>query len=581
MNNKEEIKEKIKKVISEGSVENGKLLIEEFKKNFRNDDEVASMEAIINFYEEDYNRVLDNIREGLKYNIFNSDLYYTMGNVYEVKGDYNIAYLCYEQALYLCKEEENKEVIKSNIKNLKHDYKIEVNKVAIVILTYNQLKYTKACIDSIRKYNEKETYEIIVVDNNSTDDTVVWLKEQDDIKVVFNKENKGFPVGCNQGIEMAGKNRDIFLLNNDTIIMPNSIFNLRMGLYSNKNIGATGAVSNSVSYYQQVNEKYDSIKEYEEYALKNNITDENNYEERIKLIGFAMLIKRQALNKVGFLDEIFSPGNFEDDDISFRILEQGFKILLCRDSFILHFGSVSFGEKRAEYIKLLNENSNKFKEKWGFSIEHSTFIRDDIIALLNGDKNRTIRVLEIGCGCGATLLKIKNRYKNAELYGIELNEHSAKIAECFADISTENIENTKLSYGEGFFDYIIFADVLGHLYDPSLVLENMKKYLKKDGCIIASIPNVMHYSVIRELLSGSWTYRDSGILDKRHVRFFTLNEVVKLFDNIGYKIEHIGATNIGCTDEDEKFILNLAKLNGVAPKEQFEAYQYIVRVTKK
>ena len=125
------------------------------------------------FCEKNYNRALYTVREGLKYNILNSDLYYTMGNVYEVQENYNRAYLCYEQALYLCKQEENKEVIKGNITNLKHNYRIEVNKVSIVILTYNQVEYTKACIDSIRKYNEKDTYELIVVDNNSTDGTVI------------------------------------------------------------------------------------------------------------------------------------------------------------------------------------------------------------------------------------------------------------------------------------------------------------------------------------------------------------------------------------------------------------------------
>ena len=67
---------------------------------------------------------------------------------------------------------------------------------SIIILTYNQLAYTKLCIESIRKFTPKNSYEIIVVDNNSSDDTVKWLKKQKDIIGIYNKENKGFPGGC-------------------------------------------------------------------------------------------------------------------------------------------------------------------------------------------------------------------------------------------------------------------------------------------------------------------------------------------------------------------------------------------------
>ena len=90
---------------------------------------------------------------------------------------------------------------------------------SIVILTYNKLNYTKKCIESIRKYTCKESYEIIVVDNASTDGTIEWLKTQSDIITIFNKENLGFPKGCNQGIEIA-QGSEILLLNNDVIVTP-------------------------------------------------------------------------------------------------------------------------------------------------------------------------------------------------------------------------------------------------------------------------------------------------------------------------------------------------------------------------
>lgn len=575
--NSNELRIQIEKYIEEGFIEEANQLILQYKNIVGNDDEIASMEAVLKIYMGEYDKSLECIREGLKFNINNSDLYFTMGNIYEIKKEYNRAYLCYEKSLLYNLKEENKNVILSAIENLKSNYEIKVNNYSIVILTYNQLDYTKVCINSIKNYNGNDDCEIIIVDNNSTDGTVEWIKEQEGIKYILNEENKGFPAGCNQGIEIANKDNDIFLLNNDTVIMPNSIFNLRMGLYSNKRVGATGAVSNSVSYYQQISEQYDDFNGYMEYSLKNNIPNQAFYEERVKLVGFAMLIKRETLNRVGLLDERFTPGNFEDDDISFRIIKEGYKLLLCKDSYIHHFGSVSFREDSKKYNKLLSINSRKFKEKWGFASEYSNFIRNEIIDFIDESKNKDINVLEIGCATGATLLEIKNRYKNANLYGIEFNKKAAEIAKSFADIRSDNVESIELSYEENFFDYIIFSDVLGKFYNPEKVLRKIKKYLKPEGYIIASIDNVMHHSVIRQLIDGSWAYDEVGILDKKNIRFFTKSEIVKIVSSLGYKDIVIKGMNGFMTDEDKDFIEQISKLSVVSVSEEFETYNYLVK----
>ena len=114
------------------------------------------------------------------------------------------------------------------------------------------------------------------------------------------------------------------------------------------------------------------------------------------------------------------------------------------------------------------------------------------------------------CACGATLLSIKNRYRNAQLYGIELNSNAATDANLVADISSTNIEQSTLDYPSGFFDYIIFADVLEHLADPWKVLADIRTCLSPSGQVLASIPNVMHYTVIRDLINGFWSTCPAG-----------------------------------------------------------------------
>lgn len=576
--NSDELRIQIEKYIEAGYIEEANQLIQQYKKLIGNNDEIASIEAILNIYMGEYDRGLEYIQEGLKFNINNSDLYFTMGNIYEIKKDYDRAYLCYEKALFHNIKKENETIILNAIENIKTNYKINVKNYSIVILTYNQLEYTKVCINSIRNYNDNDNYEIIIVDNNSTDGTAEWIKKQEGIKYILNEENKGFPAGCNQGIKIAEKGNDIFLLNNDTVIMPNSIFNLRMGLYSNEKVGATGAVSNSISYYQQINQQYNDFDEYMDFALKNNIPKESSYEERIKLVGFAMFIKRKVLDKVGLLDERFTPGNYEDDDISLRMIAEGYKLLLCRDAYIHHFGSVSFKRGSKKHRELLRINSNKFREKWGFISEVSNDIRYDIVNLINERNDKDLKILEIGCASGATLLAIKHRYPNSKLYGVELNENCAKLAGNFAEVYSLDIENNKLNYEEEYFDYIIFSDVLEGFYNPQKVLENMKKYLKPKGHILVSVSNIMHHSVIRQLINGSWTYEENGIIRNNNIRFFTKREIIKLLNNLGFKDIKLSALQGYTISEDDDFIKQISQAALHKNEEEFYTYKYLLKV---
>ncbi len=450
-------------------------------------------------------------------------------------------------------------------------------KTSIVILTSNKLGYTQQCIESIRKYTEPNSYELIVVDDHSKDGTVEWLKEQDDIITLFSEQNATFPRGYNQGIKIAlGEN--ILLLNNDTVVTVNWLDNLLKCLYSSADIGLVGPVTNSCSYYQAIRTDYRDLGEMNEFASKYNCSNPLLWEERLKLVGFCVLIKREVIKQIALFDETFSLADFGDDDYSYRARKAGFRLMLCKDTFIHRFGSIS-SKTNNEYAKLIADNTMKFKQKWGFDASYSSVIRNEIIELMDTPKDNFINVLDIGCACGGTLLKIKHQYKNVELYGIELNENAAEIASQFATVISENIETSELRYPEVFFDYIIFADVLEHLNDPWKILQKLSKYLKLDGKILASIPNVMHYTVLKDLINGKWNYEDSGILDKTHLRFFTMSTANQMFLDAGYiniKVNILPKAD----EEDHKFVEELCRLSDSEQITQFLAYQYLFKAYK-
>ncbi|PLR90838.1 glycosyltransferase [Bacillus sp. T33-2] len=372
-------------------------------------------------------------------------------------------------------------------------------KTSIIILTYNQLEYTKHCIESIRKYTTNQEYEIIVVDNESTDGTVKWLKQQTSLIVQYNLENVGFPKGCNQGIQLAtGDN--ILLLNNDVIVTENWLENLLSALYADEKTGAVGPLTNSAAYYTSIPVTYTTIEEMHNFAKDFNVSNHDLWEERLKLIGFCLLIKKKALDEVGFLDERFTPGNFEDDDISIRLRKGGYNLLLCHDTFIHHFGSVSWKENLNNYSSILSTNEQLFMDKWGTN-SSSHLIDLDLVGAIKADRNIPLNVLHVGCRSGGTLLKIKNLYKRANLYGIEKSIFEANEAKIIAEVSVGELTEVLSQYPDSFFDVILMSD-WEKFRDAEFLIPVIKKKLKDNGVYITKLNNICYYPNLKNILSG-------------------------------------------------------------------------------
>lgn len=249
-----------------------------------------------------------------------------------------------------------------------------VLKTSIVILNYNTIDYIQACVESIRAFTNEGRYEIIIVDNGSKDGSVEWLKEQDDLICIYNEDNVGFPKGCNQGMEMS-TGTEIMLLNSDIIVTPRWHEQMIKALYSSDDIGAVSCITNSCSNHQQIPVPYTTvdIDELLAFAEKHNHTNPALWTMHFTLVGFCYMFRHRIYDELGGLDEQFTPGNYEDDDYSFRIMKAGYKLLLCRDTFIHHYGSGSFVKKRTpaeerEHIKkynaLLEKNFGYFQQKW-------------------------------------------------------------------------------------------------------------------------------------------------------------------------------------------------------------------------
>lgn len=296
------------------------------------------------------------IAEGLKQDCRNYRLYVKLGDYYRMRN-ISQAYLCYENAEFYCDSDEDRRQIRRQMEELRRQDGVKIPPpISVVVVSYNCNALMQDCIRSIRSTNPQSAYELVIVDNASDDGIAEWLKRQNDIVLIRNQDNKGFGFACNQGVEASKQGHDIFFLNNDTLVTANAVFWLRMGLYESEKVGAVGSTSNFVGNEQQIEECFHSVAEYLEFGEKNNIPHENPYEKKVWLSGFALLVKRKALEETGLFDLRFGKGFYEDDDLGVRLRYAGYHLLFCRNSFIVHFGSQSFCKDASGSAKKMAEN---------------------------------------------------------------------------------------------------------------------------------------------------------------------------------------------------------------------------------
>lgn len=431
----------------------------------------------------------------------------------------------------------------------------ELMKTSIILLTHNQIDYTKKCIESIRNHTHLD-YEIIVVDNGSEDETVAYLSEQEDITVIENKENEGFAKGNNQGVEKA-TGETILFLNNDTVVTPGWLESLINTLYSSEKIGIAGPVSNNISGNQCIpvtynQETLDGLEDFASEYLKKKTGEKKKV---LRLVGFALACKKKVLDAVGLFDESFGIGNYEDDDLCLRALREGYELYIAQDSFIHHFGSVTFKNSPINFNQLMYTNKSKLIEKWGFNANYYMFSRPEVLNLI---PNHSKRVLELGCGMGAMAIDLKEKY-NCEVIGIEIDSSVAEFAKHNLDtVYSADVEDFDLSK-LGTFDCIVCADVLEHLRDPWKIVKELTALLNDGGQLVISLPNIANIEIIKELMQADFSYRDAGLLDRTHLRFFTRKTLHTLFpENLVIKI--LSGTTIAYSEADHLLAANLGHI---------------------
>jgi GT2 family glycosyltransferase len=240
---------------------------------------------------------------------------------------------------------------------------------SIAVVTFNGVVFTRMCLASVLANTARPDYELIIVDNGSSDGTVEYLRAVSaahaHVRLILNEGNRGFAAANNQALaEATGK--VLVLLNNDTVVAPGWLEGLIRHL-EDPRIGLVSPVTNRIGNEAEIETDYTTYGELLEFVCRNRRAHEGKLFDIATPCMFCLALRRDAYERIGPLDERFAVGMVEDDDYALRARSAGYRTVCVEDVFVHHFAQASFGNLVAtgEYGRLLDANKRRLEEKWG------------------------------------------------------------------------------------------------------------------------------------------------------------------------------------------------------------------------
>ncbi len=309
---------------------------------------------------------------------------------------------------------------------------------AVIVLSYNSLEETtKPCLESIFAAQTDSDFEVLVVDNASTDNTRDYLQQLQarhaNLKLILNRENKGFAGGNNLGIRAAEADFCV-LLNSDTRVTDHWLDKMLAFAAAHPEVGLIGPVSNTVGNEQVIFLPAEDPQSVIQSGCRYASRQEDSWFYTSLLGFFCIMIRKEVFQKIGLLDESFGLGFFEDDDFCVRARSQGFQLACLEGVFIFHQGSVCFG--RWDASDLFRKNRRYYEKKndckWRTSFRIGVFL-DLLDSAVSRGSHASLEL---------TIERIANRLKVMRAFDLECFDHPIQVNS--ANPSVENIQNQKL-----------------------------------------------------------------------------------------------------------------------------------------
>lgn len=379
--------------------------------------------------------------------------------------------------------------------------------LSIVVLAYNNLEYTRMCIESIYKYTSSIDFELITINNGSSDNTGEYFNSLPNEKKLDFKENRGCDLAVIEGFKLA-EGEYILFVSNDIVYTKNAIENMLGIIRTDRKIGMVVPLCNSTSYCQQMDINYNDMDEMQEFAEKFNISNADLWEERVQLVTYTFLSRKELMDKYISSIAVYNPGSIEDNDISFRLRRAGFRLILGKDTFVHHFGTSAFKELYENNNTLIERNRKIFYSRYGVDGWDDTIIDWNLIRHVDFSRKGSINILGINPMCGASILRVKGEFRSKGQYDVnlyaftEFEKYEEDLNTICTSVCCRKMEDFKAAFSGMEFDIIIMessAEGCGDIYGT---LKAVKSCLKEDGQFIFMVNNGFSYLNINNSMNN-------------------------------------------------------------------------------
>ncbi|MBE6831788.1 MAG: glycosyltransferase [Ruminococcaceae bacterium] len=371
--------------------------------------------------------------------------------------------------------------------------------VSIAVLAYNHLDYTRQCIESIYRYTSHIDFELITINNGSSDGTEEYFNSLPNQKKISFPENIGVCKAFNCGFKIA-EGKYTMNVSNDVVVTAHWLDNLLNCFESDSKIGMVVPVCDASCNYQQINLPCQSMEEMQRIAERYNVSNPDLWEERLKMTVYAAIYRTEILKVLGGFDEDFNPGCYDDDAICFSIRRMGYKTILAKDTFVHHFGARTFNAEYEKDKNLAIRNKGLFFVKFGVDAYIAGLIDFNVLNVLDYDSKNEVSILGLGGSFGTTVLQLKNVCKSHGCKDVELyylSERSNNMTE-LKTICRECVqgpaEDVQLYFGGRQYDYIVLESESAALHNREGLFTILYGLLKPGGQLVctAAGPEVLY-----------------------------------------------------------------------------------------
>lgn len=424
--------------------------------------------------------------------------------------------------------------------------------ISIVLFAGRDITVLEKCLNSILDYSPYQGVELIVVESTDSVEMDTYIRKLPSIKLVSYADSSSAGERWQKAAELADGERIVFM--RDCVL----------------------AVPDWLAGMEREWACREDVAIVQPDLYRRNSLSEPWQGDALYVLDYCFMLNREALTAVGVFCTAYQTNEYTVFDLCVRLLKAGLRILNITSC------QVQFFCKPEIYFNSEQEKHDigLFDARNGYKLGYSSVARNDMLGMFDY-KKPGMKLLEIGCAAGATLMTIKNANPTACLYGLELSEGAAAVAGNFAEVTTGNFELMERADFEGSFDYVLMGDVLEHLFDTDKALSKVHKWLKPGGSLVVSVPNIAHIAIVLQLLCGVWNYEDSGILDRTHVRFFTEKTLQQYLYNNGYKVRNVKRKKLALDENTQKICHDLLKINVVqADMDNLTTFQVICLAEK-